>query len=223
MENIKAVLFDLDNTLIQRMRAMPKVADALCRYYFKDRVQDHKYINETFCDCFKCGYDKNSECYERFVKLVNWENAPEYNVFFLFWNFYYPYSTTPVDDMMESLCDLKNKGYKLGLITNGPIGMQNAKIDMLGAEFRNIFDVIVVTGELGVHKPDPQPFNKALELLNLKADECVYVGDHPRNDIEGSRNVGMHTIWYEGFADWEDIYAPADVTIKGLKELRNIL
>jgi len=223
MENIKAVLFDLDNTLIMRMRTMPKVADTLCRYYFKDRKAEHKFISETFCDCFKCGYDKNSDCYENFVKRVNWENAPEYDVFFAFWNFYYPYCTQPMDDMMESLVAVKNKGYKLGLVTNGPIGMQNAKIDVLGEEFRNIFDVIVITGEVGVHKPDPRPFIRALELLDLKAEDCVYVGDHPRNDIDGARKVGMRTIWHEGYADWEDQYAPADITISGLKELENVL
>ncbi|NLD88040.1 MAG: HAD family hydrolase [Clostridiales bacterium] len=223
MNNIKAVLFDLDNTLIQRMRAIPKVAAAICKYYFKDRPEDHEFISDTFCDCFSDGYIKNEECYKLFVDIVGWETPLPYEHFFRFWCFYYPINSTPVDDMTDSVMYLKNKGYKLGIITNGPIGMQNAKMDTLGEDFRAMFDIIIVSADFGVHKPDPSIFSFACAELGFETNECVYVGDHPRNDVEGARGSGMHTIWYEGFMPWDEQYEPAKYVISGLRDLMEIL
>jgi putative hydrolase of the HAD superfamily len=75
----------------------------------------------------------------------------------------------------------------------------------------------------GADKPDTGIFTYTSEQLGVSPAECVYVGDHPRNDIEGARNAGMRTIWYAGFVDWDDRYRRADAQINGLDELRQHL
>jgi putative hydrolase of the HAD superfamily len=55
-------------------------------------------------------------------------------------------------------------------------------------------DIVVVSGDVGVHKPDPALFAYTAEKLGLKTNECVYVGDHPVNDIQGALDSGMKAI-----------------------------
>ena len=56
------------------------------------------------------------------------------------------------------------------------------------------FTTLLVSGDVGVHKPDPRIFEIAAEKLGLKTEECVYVGDHPINDIQGALDSGMSAI-----------------------------
>jgi putative hydrolase of the HAD superfamily len=83
-----------------------------------------------------------------------------------------------------------------------------------------LFDLIVISGNEQVKKPDPQIFTRAAERLAVRPDECVFVGDHERNDIYGAGAVGMKTIWYPGDQQWpaEQAVAP-DYTIRSLGEL----
>lgn len=59
---------------------------------------------------------------------------------------------------------------------------------------RKYCDITVVSGDVGVHKPDPALFKYTADKLGLKTEECVYVGDHPINDIKGALDSGMNAI-----------------------------
>ena len=52
----------------------------------------------------------------------------------------------------------------------------------------------MVSGDVGVHKPDPALFRYTADKLNLPTSECTYVGDLPINDIKGALDAGMHAI-----------------------------
>ena len=80
----------------------------------------------------------------------------------------------------------------MGVITNGPTYLQNHKMDESG--LRPYCDIVTVSGDVGVHKPDPELFKIVAKRLNLKPEECVYVGDHPINDIKGALDAGMKAI-----------------------------
>ena len=90
------------------------------------------------------------------------------------------------------LKELKKRGLLVGVITNGPSYLQNHKMDESG--LREYCDIVVVSGDLGVHKPDKRIFELTAERLGLKCEECVYVGDHPINDIQGALSSGMSAI-----------------------------
>ena len=126
-----------------------------------------------------------------------------------------------MDQAREVLHYVRQK-YKTGLITNGKNLVQHGKIDQLA--IRDAFDFIIVSEEAGVKKPDPLIFEMALERLQLSAEECIYVGDHPVNDIEASASVGMNPIWIKVNQPWRDhITAKPIHEIERLSELLGII
>ncbi len=92
-------------------------------------------------------------------------------------------------DLLECL---KNKQYKVGLITNGIPSIQKIKLKKLG--IYDIFDSIVYAVELKAMKPSHIPYLKSIEELNVLPSESFYIGDDPNIDFCGARRIGMHTI-----------------------------
>ena len=113
---------------------------------------------------------------------------------------------------------------RVGLITNGPAEVQRAKIDLL--ELWGHVDFAIISGELGVEKPEPAIFREALRLGEAEAGEALYVGDSPHLDVAGARSVGIRTVWMNpGGLPWpaEEAGAPPDHEIRGLPELEAVL
>lgn len=103
---------------------------------------------------------------------------------------------------------------KLGLVTN--FAYPPCIYTILDKfNLKQIFDVVVVSGEVGWVKPSPKIFHAALSKLGLKAHQVVFVGDDSETDIKGARNVGMKTVFLSSDKTCED----ADVTISHLSQL----
>lgn len=97
------------------------------------------------------------------------------------------------DNGVETLLDRLKSKYRLALITNGPSWTQRAKIEQL--QLSRWFEYMVVSGEFGVEKPDPQIFVHVLNHLNIAVTDAVMIGDNPDADIRGAHAAGMRTIW----------------------------
>jgi putative hydrolase of the HAD superfamily len=105
-----------------------------------------------------------------------------------------------MEDATEVIAWCKRAGYRTGIITNGPSGMQRAKLKNLGLE--NLVDVVVVSGEEGMHKPAAELFLRAAQRLGVEPSRCLYVGDNPVNDVGGATGAGMHAIWLQTDMPW---------------------
>ncbi|GMA16505.1 HAD family hydrolase [Deinococcus metallilatus] len=83
--------------------------------------------------------------------------------------------------------------FKLGLLTNAYDGKeQRARLEWSGLD--RYFSVVVVSGEVGIFKPDPQIFHHTLDLLGVEPHEALYVGDSPSHDVEGAVAAGMSAV-----------------------------
>lgn len=89
----------------------------------------------------------------------------------------------------EALLEELSLHYQLATISNG-----NADVRRLGLD--KYFKVIVSADEVGISKPDAAPFNAALEQAGVAADQALHIGDHPVDDIQGARDAGLHTLWF---------------------------
>jgi len=120
-------------------------------------------------------------------------------------------------DAHEVLHALREK-YILGVISNGPGDTQREKVHVTG--LGAYLHVLVVSGELGVGKPDPGIFLEALESVQVTPEEAIYVGDSLTSDVVGAKGVGMYAVWInrKGVAKPQNAPSP-DFEISTLREL----
>ena len=102
------------------------------------------------------------------------------------------YHNVIFDGSVPMLKELHKRGFITGVITNGPSILQQTKMEQSG--LMPYCDIVVVSGDLPFAKPDRRIFEYTAEKLGLKTSECLYVGDHPVNDIAGAKLAGMQAL-----------------------------
>ena len=95
------------------------------------------------------------------------------------------------EDMFELVERAKEGGYKTGLLSNS-WGMGLYPIERI----RQLFDVVVISGEVGLRKPDPDIFKLTVEKLGLEAAACIFVDDHPGH-LKAAQEAGMTTVLHK--------------------------
>lgn len=115
------------------------------------------------------------------------------------------------------LAELRAAGHTVVILTNGSADAQHHKIDVLG--FRDLVDGVVVSGEVGVAKPDPAIFRLAAEAVARSLEGAWMVGDSAHHDIAGARALGLATAWIDRGRRWDDATPPPTVTIGHLDQL----
>jgi HAD superfamily hydrolase (TIGR01662 family) len=94
-------------------------------------------------------------------------------------------------DARPAIATLREAGYRIAIVANQP-AERTAELRALGIDA----DVIAMSDEMGVHKPDPEFFAQAFRLMgNPDPTDVVYIGDRPDNDIRPAASAGMRTIW----------------------------
>lgn len=189
----KAVLFDFDETLQDRTLAFEGYMDAFLDEYLPNISQKEREAHKQDMRITgNGGYVNRVEWCTNLVKMWGWENAPDATVLANHYDYNFGDFNVIFENSIPLLKELKTRGYLTGVITNGPSVLQNHKMDTSG--LRPYCDIVVVSGDEGVHKPDPRLFEITAERLGVKPQECVYVGDHPVNDIQGALSAGMGAI-----------------------------
>ena len=98
-------------------------------------------------------------------------------------------------DVRPCLAALRERGLLLGLITNNESVHQRAKIKAVGLD--ELVDVIVISGEIGVAKPEAAIFAHACALLGVAPDEALHVGDNLHHDAHGAHAAGVRAVWLD--------------------------
>ncbi|MFC0476761.1 HAD family hydrolase [Robertmurraya beringensis] len=211
---IKAVLFDLDGTLLNRDESVNKFIDNQYERLNKwlKHIPKEEYITR-FIELDKHGYVWKDKVYQQLTKEfmisdIDWEwLLKDYiNEF--------KYCCVPFANLTQTLEQLKSSHLLLGMITNGYGQFQMDNIKALGIE--KYFDVILVSEWEGIKKPDPVIFKRAIDKLNVTPNQSIFVGDHPENDVKASQLVGMKGIWKEDY-QWDNV--EADFIVNDLAEL----
>lgn len=94
----------------------------------------------------------------------------------------------------SALDELRRHG-ALGLVTNGPPDLQREKLAATGID--GAFGVVVVSGEVGIGKPDPRIFHLALAALGVSPEAAIHVGDSPERDVAGAWRAGIAPVWLD--------------------------
>jgi putative hydrolase of the HAD superfamily len=215
---IKAAIFDLDGTLLNRDESIKKFIDR--QYNRLNKLVGHIpkeiYVNR-FIELDKRGYVWKDKVYQQLinefniVKITSEELLQDYISEF-------KNNCIPFANLTLMLEELKSNNIILGIITNGYGQFQMDNIKALGIE--KYFDVILVSEWEGIKKPDSEIFNRILKQLNVSACESIYVGDHPDNDVKAAKNVGMNGIWKKD-SQWSNV--DADYIVDDLGEIPLII
>ncbi len=101
-------------------------------------------------------------------------------------------SVTLFPETIEVLNALRGK-YRLGMITNGAPDIQMGKVE--AAHLRHYFEAIIISGELGIGKPERGVFDHALRRMSASPEESLMVGNSFERDVEGALGAGMRAVW----------------------------
>jgi putative hydrolase of the HAD superfamily len=220
---IKAVIFDLDNTLVDFMllknnaveAAIHAMVDAGLNLSYTEARDMINKIYEAEGIEYQYVFDKFSEEVFGYVDykiisagIVAYRKAREA-------------ALKPYPKVFQTLIALIKKGIKLAVLSDAPA--KEAWLRLSYLNFNNLFDAVITFEESSERKPSAVPFNKALEKLQLKAEECLMVGDWVERDILGAKAVGMKTV----FARYGDTFntedPPSDYEINSISELPEIV
>lgn len=217
---MKAVLFDLDGTLIDTAADFVRIIQNMCREAGKPVASS----DEIRCQV--------SEGARAMVKLVYPELEVTDPIFLAhrqrFLDIYGADIAVDTDlfaDMYPLLEMLESKQIPWGIVTNKPRGLSEALLHALNLTERCA--VLVCPEDVKQTKPDPEPMYLAANTIGIDATDCIYVGDHPR-DIDAGRHAGMYTILaaygYLPIEHKDDLTAwHADCIVKDVKDLHQVI
>ena len=155
MENIKAVLFDLDNTILDRTRMFGGFAAQLFDAYF-GHVADRRAMLQRVVELDQDGYKPRETLFAELLEELPWARKPAPGELAEFYPGAYLRHAALMEGAREVLAHARAK-YRTGLITNGRTAVQYGKIDLLG--IRGEFDLILVSEEAGIKKRIPGSSN----------------------------------------------------------------
>ncbi len=208
---IRGVVFDLDHTLFDRYSTLRNVLPTFYTHYRKNIPEDLS--AEAFIDRFIL-LEKEYVYFgwKRLIRacvddgiLIGLSEEDFSEVIHYILHSCWTMDAVPYSFTDTTLLKLREMGCKIGIITNGSHDVQSRKIQILGLE--KYTDEIIISGDIGAHKPNAKPFELMSERLQIPPEQLLYVGDNPVNDVDGSRNAGYIPVWVKTTGHWcfEDV------------------
>jgi putative hydrolase of the HAD superfamily len=197
---IKAVIFDVDNTLYSFDDAH-KIAFAKLLDYVEQNLDISLERFVELHEHFKTAMPQNnSVCHNRLVrfqKILETQNLPLYphalEMYRIYWDTLVE-AAVPSSGALSTLEGLKQRGIRVGIGTDMTARIQFVKLTKLG--LLPYIDFIVSSEEACAEKPDSKFFSVCVEKAGCEAKECMFVGDSIKKDALGATNAGIVGIWY---------------------------
>lgn len=122
----------------------------------------------------------------------------------------------PLPGAIETV-DAVSADHRVGLVTNGPPGMQSTKLDALG--LADAFETVVHGGHDAPPKPAPEPFHCALEALSVEPARALHVGNSLPADVAGAKAAGLRAAWLPDGAETDPGRHDPDYVLDSLADL----
>jgi len=126
-------------------------------------------------------------------------------------------------DTRETLVVLRERGYRLGLLSNTWWAADWHNADLAAHGLAGMLDELVYTSDLPHSKPHPSVFREVASRLGVTPEACVMIGDRQIDDVAGARAVGMRGIWRRNDSGFPTSDVTPDATVDALAELPSLL
>ncbi|MGY0835898.1 HAD family hydrolase [Aerococcus urinaeequi] len=230
--NIKAIGFDLDDTLYDRFDIYRNVFNLIEERYcalnitFDDFNMELQRISIEEYSLFSRGYkdkqtykiDRVKRTYSYFGRSISNNLAKLFDVLYRFFR----NKIMTREKVNEVLCRLKNEtNLTIFILTNGPTVDQRDKIEVLQIEQYFPKDKVFISESVGWSKPSREIFKYVEDKLSISNEEILYIGDHYHNDIQAGKNCGWHTVFF----NFENTNQPlaADYAVHDFSEFEKLL
>ena len=225
---IKAMIFDLDNTLLDfiEMKQFSVKAAITAMNEAGLEVNEEKAYKDIFDLYVEKGWE-NQQVFDDYLNqtvgkvsnkilaagIVSYRRAREATLLV------YP-------NVNKTLIELIKMGIKLAVVSDAP--SREAWMRLYYLNLHHVFEPVLTYDDTGVRKPSAKPFKMALDVLNVEPEEALMIGDWPDRDVVGAKQIGMKTIFarygdtfgtIDSGADWDvnDIYEVVGI----IKELND--
>ena len=225
---IKAIIFDLDNTLLDfiKMKQFSVKAAITAMNEAGLEVNEEKAYKDIFDLYVEKGWE-NQQVFDDYLNqtvgkvsnkilaagIVSYRRAREATLLV------YP-------NVNKTLIELIKMGIKLAVVSDAP--SREAWMRLYYLNLHHVFEPVLTYDDTGVRKPSEKPFKMALDVLNVEPEEALMIGDWPDRDVVGAKQIGMKTIFarygdtfgtIDSGADWDvnDIYEVVEI----IKELND--
>jgi putative hydrolase of the HAD superfamily len=126
-------------------------------------------------------------------------------------------------ETLDTLRDLRSRGYRTGLVSNVALLPRLMREDLQRLGIAPLLDGMVFSSEIGVRKPDPHILHEALQRVDTGPEGTVFVGDRLYDDVSGAQSVGMRAVHTVQFRAEDDPGVRPDARIAHLSELASVL
>lgn len=206
---MKALLFDLDDTLLDYSGSVERCWDDACVVHCPAAGIDRALLTKSLAETRRWFWsDPERHRRERVNMRLAWKHIAEHalseigvpssELASVLADEYAALRRQSLDLFPESRTILEHfhkRGTRLGMVTNGDAAQQRDKIERF--DLARYFEVVVIEGEFGTGKPDAKVYAHALDAIGVDASEAVMVGDHLEFDVEGSQRCGLTGIWID--------------------------
>lgn len=201
---IKAVIFDIDNTMYSFDNAHKRAMEALGAYAEKTFGMKFEQLEALVKKCMDIVKERTGEncaawhnrllrfqCLLEQIGDTDYQKAME--MYHVYWDTVLE-MMEPEPGLIELILRLKEKGIKIGIGSDMTAYIQYKKLKKLGV--LQYLDFLVTSEEAGAEKPTPRFFELCVKKAGCRPKECIFIGDSPEKDVLGPAKCGLVGIWY---------------------------
>jgi putative hydrolase of the HAD superfamily len=219
----KAVVFDLDNTLVDFMAMKHQAIEAAIEAMMDAGLNlTHEEVKARIDAIYK----------ERGMEFQNVFDQLLYDIFqkvdykilsagVIAYRRAREAALVPYPHVTMTLVELIKAGLKLGVVSDAPA--REAWLRLCYLNFHHLFTAVVTFDDTGQRKPHEGPFRKALQLLNVQPGDALMVGDWAERDMVGASKIGMKTVFARYGDTFGTVETHADYEISDIKDLLPII
>lgn len=220
---IKAILFDLDNTLTDFMEMKHRSSEAAVRAMIGAGLPISREKATTILySLFEKHGMEDQEIFQKFLRKTM--RNIDYRILatgVVAYRKVKAGTLEPYPHVRRTLLNLKMQGITLGILTDAP--RMQAWLRLASMQLTDFFDVVITYDDTNKRKPHALPFRKAIDELQLAPEHILMVGDMPQRDMVGAKRAGMQTCFARYGYEGKIGKVNADYDIQDISEIIKII